>query len=260
MVLSTASLIAFVVIFFLLIIYGLYRIKIIEIPRSLLDLFGNPEIVETPHNYNEIDNKMFELFNNAAEEKQAVYYDISKEDLKKFLTDAPYIKEYLLTQQIYYRNESDGRRITYKHDIWVKNDKYRVDTYDSESVLIRKLICDGNVVAITDYTTYDEPVTKFFSVTDEFTFENQSGLPSIAEFLNEDLKIELVRDVRNNIYRVEYTYDDIPQQTEKLEISFDYGLILTAESKYDNVTVYNMNTTIRDSKVDDKIFEITLDK
>jgi len=253
MLLSTASLISVVVILFLLVIYGLYRINIIKIP-----FINTPETVENPQNYNEIDNKMFELFQNISVEKQAVFFDINKEDLLNLLVDAPYIKEYSLVQNIHYRNHSDASRITYRNEIWVKNDKYRVDTY-LNSVLIRQLICDGKQIAVTDYVTYEESATKIYPVTDEFTFENQSGLPSIAEFMNKPgiiiLDIKIVREQLNNAYLVQYIYEDIPQE-ETLTISFDYGLILTAESKYDRVTVYNMNTTNTSYKVNDKIFEI----
>jgi len=253
MLLSTASLISVVVILFLLVIYGLYRINIIKIP-----FINTPETVENPQNYNEIDNKMFELFQNISVEKQAVFFDINKEDLLNLLVDAPYIKEYSLVQNIHYRNHSDASRITYRNEIWVKNDKYRVDTY-LNSGLIRQLICDGKQIAVTDYVTYEESATKIYPVTAEFTFENQSGLPSIAEFMNKPgiiiLDIKIVREQLNNAYLVQYIYEDIPQE-ETLTISFDYGLILTAESKYDRATVYNMNTTNTSYKVNDKIFEI----
>jgi len=254
--LSTALLVAVAILIIALIVYGLYLINVIEIPKPLLDLISTPEITEIAPNKNLTDDKMFELLSNFSEEKQAVFFDITKEDLKEFLKDAPYIKEYFVTQRVYYYYE--GTRVIYRHDIWIKNDKYRVDTYQGFE-MIRSVICNGKEILIIDYTTYGEPIMKSYPVTEEFTFENQSGLPSVAEFLNEDLNIELKRDEGNNTYSVEYFYKDIPQ-TEKLVISFDYGLILDAEIKENNILVYNMDTSNFTFSVDDKIFDITLDK
>jgi hypothetical protein len=249
-VLSFISIVAFVILAAVAIIVGLYRINIAVIPESVINFFGGTsgsgKNIDTPD-----DSGIKAYIREAASETSivngfhGVRYDIAERDFRAELADSQRMEVFSLVQEtVYY--DADANRVTYTKKIWVSGDKYRAETYDDSGVLLTSVVCDGVQVGVTDYTTYPEPVMSVYPISASFTYQSQAGLPSLDSYLNDSgitiVSEELSRTSQDNRYRIKYTYDAFPLCEDMLEVSFNYGLILEAETHYDGVLTYRMHT------------------
>jgi|GEM_PF-2077561 hypothetical protein len=249
---------------FILIMFGLYRFQIVEIPLFVRDFLNKNEVNGHEYKYNEktYDDENFLNFIQKGDddsENSSAYIDIRTQDLTWLVSSAPFIKEYSLTQNVNYY-DSERRQIIYKNKIWVKGDKYLVEVYNESGTMTKYILCDGKQVHIKDYTVYDEPHVKTYPISDEFTLENQVGLIDIRTlFDNEDIYdmiIDFTRDERSNLYTITYAYADIPELTHKVILSFDYGIINGAETFYNGEMIHrtNIEGKVNTENISDNIF------
>lgn len=234
------------VVVFVLIIFGLYKINIIQIPQFIIDMINNTE--SSGYTVKDYDDKNFLEFIRSEETTEpkdnAGHIDISMQDFYNFVASAPFVTEYSLTQSVNYY-DADRKQIVYKNKIWVKGERYLVETYDMKGTLTKAILCDGEIVYVKDYVTYDEPHVKTYPVSDIFTLENQVRLIDIRTLFDTDditeMIIELIRDEKSNFYTLKYGYADIAELTEVIKVSFAYGLIIDAETFYNNELIYRSN-------------------
>ena len=252
---------------FILIMLGLYKIQIVEIPQFLRELFVKSEISEHEYKYNEktYDDENFIDFiqkkDETAEnsETNITYINISEQDLAQLAASAPFINEYSLTQNVNYY-DSDRRQRISKNKIWVKDDKYLVEVYNELGTMTKYILCDGENVYIKDYVVYDKPHVKTYPMSDEFTLENQVGLIDIYSLFNTDeiyeLIIEFTRDEKMNLYTITYGYSDIPELTHRVILSFEQGIIQGAETFYKGEMIHrtNIEGKVSTENIGDNVF------
>ena len=123
--------------------------------------------------------------------------------------------------------------------------RYRAEIYEGGAVVVR-IVCDGEKIRYTDYVTYSGAVSKDYLVSDDFSLEAQLGLPSLDDILSDkntaDMKVTLLRTKDENLYCVEYSYSDLPQR-EIIYVSLKYGLIVSSETYYGDISVYRLTTS-----------------
>jgi len=249
---------------FILIMFGLYKIQIVEIPRFVRDLFTLSETGDHEYKYNEktYDDENFIEFiqkKDDAPEESVAYINIKEQDLSQLVASAPFINEYSLTQNVNYY-DSDRRQRINKNKIWVKANKYLVEVYDESGMMIKYILCDGEKVYIKDYVVYDEPHVKTYPLSDEFTLENQIGLIDIRTLFNTDdiyeMIIEFTRDEKMNLYTITYGYSDIPDITHRVIVSFDHGIIQGAETFYSGEMIHrtNIEGKVNTEDISDSVF------
>lgn len=242
----TVIIVFLTVVVFVLIIFGLYKINIIEIPQFVKDIFNKSE--SSGYTVKDYDDRNFLEFIRSEETTEtndnAVYIDLAIQDFYDFVASAPFVTEYSLTQNVDYY-DADRKRIVYKNKIWVKDERYLVEIYDMKDTLTKAILCDGENVYVKDYITYDEPHVKTYPVSDMFTLENQVRLIDIRTLFETDditeMIIELTRDEKSNLYTLKYSYADIAELTEVIKVSFAYGLIVDAETFYNDELIYRSN-------------------
>ena len=246
------------------IMFALYRMDIVEIPQFVTDLFVKPQTLEhenTPEKDYD-DGNFIDFIKKAGDAEindSVTYIDITAQDFTELIASAPFISEYMLTQNIHYY-DANRRQIIYKNKIWVKDDKYLVEVYNETGDMIKYILCDGGKVHVKDYTVYDEPHVKSYPVSDTFSLENQTGLIDIRTLFGtdevSDMAIEFTRDEKMNLYTITYGYTGIADLTEKVVVSFDHGIINSAETFYGGEIIYrtNIEGKINTEKINDDVF------
>lgn len=246
--LSTASVIVLIVAAFVLSVYGLFKMNIIEIPPFLKEIFNKTSDSEyTEKNYD--DKKFLEFIElkNDDNENNVIYIDIANQEnvLSQLIAEAPFINEYSMTQYVYHYS-ADRRQVIYKNNIWVKDEKYLVERYDESDTLIKRILCDGSKVYFEDQIAYEDVHVKTYPISDVFTLENQVGLIDIKKLFTDetiiDITVELDRTEKNNLYKVNYSYSDIVGLREEVKVVFEYGLIYESETYYNDELISKMHT------------------
>ena len=261
---SAAVIILVTLAVFVFIMFGLYRMNIVEIPQFVTDLFVKPQVNvqdNTPEKDYD-DGNFIEFIKKAGDGEiggNVTYIDITEQDFTELIASAPFISEYTLTQNVHYYDANRRQKI-YKNKIWVKNEKYSVEIYDDTDTMIKYILCDGKKVYVKDFAVYDKPHVKSYPISDTFSLENQTGLVDIRTLFGTDeiadMTIEFTRDEKMNLYTITYGYADIPELTEKIVVSFDYGIINTAETFYNGEIIYrtNIEGKINTEKINDEVF------
>ena len=249
--LSTATLVLFAAALFALLIYGLYKINVVVIPKPIMDIFLSAAGKDAGGDRDYNDQLLNLLKNRNGAEFSVKAYNIDRLDESEYLEilkAAPNLDRYYVTQRVSYY--SGGTRMTRSKSVWVNGDKYRVDTYAGNipagNVPVESISYDGANVYIMDYSTYDFPVVRKLPPADDFSYASGAGLPEIRAFADPGniagLEITVERTDKSNMYHIVYGYGNIPDQREELYVSVEYGIILQAETYYGGALVYRMET------------------
>lgn len=223
--------------FFSLLFIGLINLGVVDIPVFIKNIFN---IGERP---TEIipgdDGRIIEaLKNGKSSDVVTLIFDIDSLDLKEMLEESTANNKYYISNTV--TVSSGGKDINKNNRIWRDGNMYRIEIY-SENKLFQTIICDGENVFVSDADGKGQK----YKNTDEFSLESQAGIPSPTDFLDNpdvtDLDITLVRSENDNVYKVTYSYIGILQY-ETVYISLEYGIVMNAETLYNDEIVYKMMT------------------
>ena len=243
--LATGILVAAAAVIFVLVIIGLNRIDMIRLPATIEKLLGKAETEAPAVDAGSDEQRIYASLSGYPTESEdyALQYDVDPDELLGLLgTTVP--------QSAYYTEEqitlTDGDKSLVR-TVKLSRDggRYRAEIYEGGAVVVR-IVCDGEKIRYTDYVTYSGAVSKDYLVSDDFSLEAQLGLPSLDDILSDkntaDMKVTLLRTKDENLYCVEYSYSDLPQR-EIIYVSLKYGLIVSSETYYGDISVYRLTTS-----------------
>lgn len=250
---GTVILVIAAAIVFALIFFGLYKIKLIKLPDSLDRLLGG-EQTEAPVVPDGSDAEGNRIFASLTGEPTpsgdyVIDYEVTADGLLEILDGLTPVPAYYAEQEI----ELTGGVSTLTRSLKLKRDgdKYTADIRENGQ-LTETMICDGENILCTDYSASAVSGTRKYGVSDDFSLESLLGLPLLREALTADnvteLEVALLRADSDNYYYVTYTYSDVPQR-EVIYVSVKYGLIVTAETYYNDVIVYRLTTSLLSDSV-----------
>jgi len=246
-ILSVASLILFVLALLVVGMVMMYRTGLITLPEWLSGGDDRPMEV-LPGDEGMIDEALRNPENRL---DVAVTWDMTAEEVRRQLLAFPPLSEYTAENRVTVYGGHMQNTVTNK--IWRSGEKYRLESYDSDGTLQRVVISDGSSVLVTEYSSRTESVSGTFPVSQEFSLENQAGMPDLAPVYRQwenageessltDLSVALARTAESNVYYLTYGYEDSPV-TEEIFLSLEYGMVVNARSYDDGETIYQLVTT-----------------
>lgn len=254
-VLSVASLILFVLALLTVGMVMMFRTGLIALPEWLSGDEDRPMEV-LPGD----DGMIFEALRNPGEYLDvAVTWDMSAEEVRHILLSHPALNEYAAENRVAIYGGHMQNTVTNK--IWRSGDRYRLESFDSDGALQRVAICDGEKVMVTEYSSRTESVSGVFPISEEFSFENQAGMPDLTPVYRQwengedsqtdlvDLSAALARTAESNVYYLTYGYKD-SSVTENVYLSLEYGLVVNAQSYDEGEKIYQLTTTSLEPSLD----------
>lgn len=235
--LSVISLIAAAMIITALFVFMMFRIGIITPPDYLKKISGvGFEDTNSAAQYD--DERLNQPLPVTEYDEYFETQDFTEDEIYILLKENEPLDEYTLENVVTYYSP-DGTRTTYTNKVWKRGGLYRVERYDSTGAKIRRVVSDGIRVNISEYSS-EEVYSAYYNASADFSMEQQSGIMSVSDIrqslfgANPDaaelITVKLVRNESMTLYRVEYSYPSL-NITERVDISLDFGLIISAESR-----------------------------
>ena len=242
-VLSVGSLALGVALLIVVFYFAMYKIGVIDLPPALSKLFsgdGAYEIIPGD------DGRIYEALNgnkNALREGELLFYDIGDDDLNSLISNLSPNHEYTVEYRI---TQSDGKISSTKNvTVWRSGSKYRILTENPNGRTERIILSSGTSTTITEYKNGVPERSYTVPSAEAFDISSETGIPSLKTALNSsyvtDLHIDFIRAAEHNIYRLKYVYSDLGTK-EELCISFDLGIVLSADTYDGDTNVYSCRT------------------
>ena len=244
---SVLSIVAAVILMLTVFTVLLMRIGAFAVPDFLKPLFGTEDSSETESLYGDED-ALYEALTVYNEKAFIIDLGNDADILSLFEISEP-ITEYTLTNTVTY--SGGGRTRLLSNKIWRSENRYRLETYDTAGELIRQVVCDGEQIALSEFSQGELRRTRSFPVSDSFSMEAAAGFLSISALQErlgrddnglENLHISLIRGQENNAYCITF-YDAVSQCTEELSVSLEYALIIESATYFQDSCIYHLATT-----------------
>ena len=138
-------------------------------------------IIDNPFDIGEEQTTQAAFLPSADEEnRKPEYVEIdSKENFKKLLASFPYYEDVYAEFYITYVYESYNVEF---YRVYKNADLYRIESYDMQNNLRELIICDGERVFVMN----SDREVSFYPVCEEFSFANQSNLPTFLFYKADD--------------------------------------------------------------------------
>lgn len=250
-VISVASLIVFVLALLCAGVFMMARVGLMPLPSFLeewLSRTGRDEIAVLPDD----DGRIYAALQNQSPENGeiAVTRDLHPEEVRSLLLSNTPLEEYTVVNRV--SVYGGHMKNTVVNKIWRSGSRYRLESYEANDTLLRVIVCDGERIRLTEYSSKSEAVSAYFDAGDAFSLESQAGMPDLAAIYAilgsaEDsgaarLSVSLARRADANVYQITYGYAD-SDQTEEIYLSLEYGMIVRAASYMGQDQLYLLETT-----------------
>lgn len=188
------------------------------------------------------------------------YPEITVDNMNKLLNslESHSIFYWESTSQVF----SPDSSITKKCKSRISGNKYNVEIYDANNIVIKSFISNGTDTVISNFSSGKSSSSTYLKGI--FDFYSDAGLISVDSFKDMDFsegktEIRHIKNEQYNLVSFKYTYDrnGVTVRNE-YGISLDYGVVLFAECFENDIPVYKQSTQsiYPLTSLDDKLFTI----
>lgn len=240
--LSVISLVAAVVIVFVLIVCVMIRYGIITPPAVFGNMFG-PDVTETDAETGDY-SAMLAALSDKPSPDYFVRHDVTEEECAELFHSLVPSDKYTVTYSVNIYS-ADGKTERNRNvQLWKCGGLYRVEVTEEGSP-VSLTVCDGSEVKVTDYRGGESSVS--YKPNGYFTAESSAGIPDLKSVIdtafaeNSGCSISLTSDGDETLYMVSYPNPSLTEQTETYYISVKYGIFVRADTSLNGKLIYSMS-------------------